>query len=70
LAKELYILNLAPLKTLVKEKALIVYKAKKASIKVLKAKVLITAFKEPFKTLAKLPKKAVVVKEVKKVIIC
>jgi hypothetical protein len=36
---------------------------------VLKAKVYITAFKKPFKTPTKSLKKAVVVKEVKKVVI-
>jgi hypothetical protein len=70
LVKELYILNLALLKTLAKKKTLVVYSAKKASIKVLKAKEPITASKEPSKTPIKLPKKAVVVKEVKEVVIC
>jgi hypothetical protein len=65
----LYILNPALLKTLLKKKLLIVYKAKKARVKVLKVKVYIIAFKEPFKTLAKLLKKAVVIKKVKKVVI-
>jgi hypothetical protein len=69
LVKELYILNLALLKTLVKKKTLIVYNVKKASVKVLKAKEPIIAFKEPFRTPAKLPKKVVVVKEVKEVVI-
>jgi hypothetical protein len=60
-------LNLALLKTLPKKKALVVYKAKKARTKVLKAKAPIIASKEPSETPAKLPKKAVVVKEVKEV---
>jgi hypothetical protein len=36
---------------------------------VLKVKAPITAFKEPFKTFIKSPKKAVIVKEVKEVVI-
>jgi hypothetical protein len=62
--------NPAPPKTLVKKKALIVYKAKKTSAKVPKAKVSIITSKEPSKTSIKSPKKAVVVKEVKEVVIC
>ena len=65
----MYILNPALLKTLVKKKALVVYKAKKTSIKVLKAKAPIIAFEEPSKTPAKSPKKAVVIEEVKEIVI-
>jgi hypothetical protein len=62
-------LNPALPKTLAKKKTLVVYSAKKASIKVLKAKEPITASKEPSRTPTKSPKKAVVVEEVKKVVI-
>jgi len=47
----------------------VVHKAKKTNTKVLKAKAPVIASKEPLKTLAKSPKKAVVVKEVKEVVI-
>jgi hypothetical protein len=48
----------------------VVYKAKKTSTKVPKAKAPITLPKTPTKTPTKEPKKAVVVKEVKEVVIC
>ena len=46
-----------------------VYKVKKTRAKVLKAKVFITLSKSPKKGLIKAPKKAVVVEEVKGVVI-
>ena len=54
---------------MLKKKALIVYKAKKTSAKVLKAKAYITTFKEPLKTLIKSLKKVIVIKKVEEVII-
>jgi hypothetical protein len=48
----------------------VVYKAKKTSAKVPKAKASITLLKTPKKTPVKAPKKAVVVKEVEEVVIC
>jgi hypothetical protein len=62
--------NLAPPKTPVKKKAPVVHKAKKTGAKVPKAKASVTASKEPSKTLAKSPEKAVVVEEVEEVVIC
>jgi hypothetical protein len=69
LAKELSTLNPAPPKTLAKKKRPIVYKAKKTSAKVPKAKAPIITSKESSKTPAKSPKKAVVVEEVEEVVI-
>jgi hypothetical protein len=61
--------NPALLKTLVWKKAVVVYKPKKTSAKVLKAKTPITLPKILKKIPAKAPIKAVVVKEVKEVVI-
>jgi glucan-binding YG repeat protein len=69
LAKELHTSNPAPPKTLAKKKTPVVYSAKKAGTKVLKAKEPITASKEPSRTPAKSPEKAVVVEEAKEVVI-
>jgi hypothetical protein len=63
-------LNPAPPKSLIKKKQLIIYKAKKTRAKVPKAKAPIALSKSPKKAPTKAPKKAVVVKEVKKVVIC
>jgi hypothetical protein len=65
----LYILNPAPPKSLIKKKQPVVYKAKKTRAKVLKAKAPIALSKSPKKGLTKALKKAVVVKEVKGVVI-
>ena len=62
-------LNLALPKTLVQKKAVVVYKPKKTSTKVLKAKTPITLPKTPKKTSIKAPAKAVVVEKVKEVVI-
>jgi hypothetical protein len=58
------------LKTLPQKKQPVVYKAKKTSTKIPKAKAPIRASKEPSKTSAKSLKKAVVVEEVEEVAIC
>jgi hypothetical protein len=47
----------------------VVYKAKKTGAIVLKSKASVATSKEPFKTLPKLPKKAVAVEEVEEVVI-
>jgi hypothetical protein len=65
----LYILNPAPPKSLTKKKQPVVYKAKKTGAKVPKANASIALSKSPKKGAIKLPKKAVVVKEVKGVVI-
>jgi hypothetical protein len=65
----LYISNLAPPKSLIKKKQPVVYKVKKTGAKVLKAKAPIALSKLPKKGPTKAPKKAVVVKEVKGVVI-
>jgi hypothetical protein len=62
--------NLAPPKTSTQKKALVVYKAKKTSAKVPKAKAPIILPKILKKTPAKAPIKAIVVKEVEEVVIC
>ena len=61
--------NPAPPKTLAKKKHPIVYKAKKTGAKVPKAKAPVITSKESSKTRAKSPEKAVVVEEVKGVVI-
>jgi hypothetical protein len=61
--------NPALLKTLAKKKQLVVCKAKKTSAKVPKVKEPIVLPKTLKKTPAKAPKKVVVVKEVKEVVI-
>ena len=63
-------LNPALPKTPPQKKQPVVYKAKKTSAKMPKAKAPIRASKEPSKTPAKSPKKVVVVEEVKEVVIC
>jgi hypothetical protein len=65
----LHIANLALLKTPTKKKQLVVCKVKITSAKVPKARAPIIPSKKPPKTHAKSPKKVVVVKEVKDVII-
>jgi hypothetical protein len=62
-------LNLALLKPLIKKKQLIIYKAKKTRAKVPKAKASITLSKSLKRAPAKAFKKAVIVKEVKEVVI-
>jgi dsDNA-specific endonuclease/ATPase MutS2 len=69
LAQELHTSNPAPPKTPAKKKQLIVHKAKKTSAKVPKAKAPITTSKEPSKTPARSPEKAVVIKEVEEIVI-
>jgi hypothetical protein len=61
--------NLAPPKTPSQKKAPVVYKAKKTSAKVLKAKAPIVLPKTLKKTPAKAPIKAIVVEEVEEVVI-
>ena len=69
LAKELRTSNPALPKTPVRKKGPVVHKAKKTGAKVPKAKAHVTTSKEPPKTPAKSPEKAVVVKEVEEVVI-
>jgi hypothetical protein len=63
-------LNPAPPKSPIKKKQLVVYKAKKTGAKVPKAKAPIVLSKSPKKAPTKAPEKAVVVEEVKEVVIC
>jgi hypothetical protein len=69
LAKELHTSNPAPPKTPAKKKQLVVHKTKKTSAKMPKAKTPIITSKEAPESPAKLPKKVVVVEEVKEVVI-
>jgi type VI protein secretion system component VasA len=69
LAQELHISNPAPPKSPTKKKQPVVYKAKKTRAKVPKAKAPIALSKSPKKGPTKAPKKAVVVEEVKGVVI-
>jgi hypothetical protein len=62
--------NLALPKTPAKKKQPVVHKTKKTSAKILKAKAPVITSKEALETPAKSPKKAVVVEEVKEVVIC